>query len=262
MNAKVMVRILFAALFIFTCLAFAGFVRAETTTQFVVEGENLVVRETEVVRVKQFLMPPNVDIPEKDLPKIYAILEQGKGDYVLGTAVVHEWQFGIPMKKITQTVDDVISLSNGTWLWHGVVSGAPKSETNWGLTLAMIGVIVATMVTTRVHQKSGKSEWWLLAFYGALIMAAGGTFGNADDGSSFIISLIATIVAVGISFNIIGVALSIATVGAMALPMVTLPFIGQQAESVMFMAFVIAGSYGGAKLAKYCRPKPPNTSTT
>ena len=260
MNVKVMVRVLFAALFFFFCLVAAGIVRAETTTQFVVEGDKMVVREVEstVIKVEEFVLPP-VDIPEKDLPKVRMILEQGKGDLVLGTAEFSWWEFGMPMKKKTQVANEVISLTNGRWLVHMVESGPLQNENGWGVTMGMVLVILGILTVSVLNQKNGEGNGWLSVAYAAMLLGAVPSVWNefaSPDGMgfrevAFAIGLVAFIVAT-LAIGIRGKSGAKEALVALIVFVSCGPFVftGQGHDYVIFIALTIAGSYLLAKLAK------------
>lgn len=233
--------ILVAIMVVCFTVVLVNIARALSPEEFVVEDGTLVVREVAKTETARYAMPP-VDVPEQDFPKIREIIKRGAGA-ILETRTEKTWQWGVPMRSTTREVKTATVFQDGTWLNPKRVNSTEKTENGWILTGLLVIIALGVLLVSMAHQKSGESKWWLVVFYGALIVIAESVFMYP--------AAFALLIAIGfVVFSIIAAPYSFAGVIIIATVLVPVFFVGYQIECAMFLVCVIVASYAIAKLTK------------
>lgn len=137
--------------------------------------------------------------------------------------------------------------------WAEVTRGSMTAENDWMLLVVRAVIVVGVLAVSLVHQRSGKSEWWLFGFYGLLLVMVGGTFidnNNIIAAICFAIgAIIAFVIAIAIAFDSASAITGIAIAGIAGAFEIAIAH-NQRVEYAVFMACVILASYPLAKLAK------------
>lgn len=223
----------------------------DVTGEIVTEGNEWVKRKVEVVRTEmgRYAAPP-FQVPDKDKSTVFAIMEAGQGEYEMNQSIRAEWKWDFPMQSKKYKVKTVAVFQDGVWSDPKLETMGPEiMENDWFLTALLAILAVGVLITSMTHQRSGKSDWWLLVFYGMLGIIVGNIF---IDNPIYIASSIAFAFASFITFAIVASGAFASSIFSLAFAYVidvTVPA-NQQVEYAVFLLCVILVSYLLAKIAK------------
>lgn len=238
-------------------LTYAGVCSAQDVTgEIVTEGNEWVKRKVEVVRTEmgRYAAPP-FQVPDKDKSTVFTIMEAGQGEYEMNQSIRAERKWDFPMQSKKYKVKTVAVFQDGVWSDPKLETMGPEiMENDWFLTALLAILAVGVLITSMIHQRSGKSDWCLLVFYGMLAIIVGNIF---IDNSIYITLSIAFAIVSFFTFAIVASGITFVFAFASSIFSFAFAFVirvttsaNQQVEYAVFMVCVILVSYLLAKIAK------------